>query len=65
MITYIGRIVGKRGLGKIASWETRFGWSSIIGGHKGQHESRGAQTRGQSKDSKASCLFKKIAKGYS
>lgn len=32
---YIGKIGVKRGLGKVASWETGLRWSSITGGHRG------------------------------
>ena len=39
---------------------TRLGWSSEIGGHKVQHESRRAQTRGQLKDNWKSGLFKNL-----
>lgn len=34
MICYTGRMEGRRGLGKIASWETGLGSGSIIGGYK-------------------------------
>ena len=61
---YIGKIGVKRGLGKVASWETRLEVEFHNRWAQGSHESRdgeGAHTKGPSEDDKANCLFKKCA----